>query len=616
MFGRSLDVKTRLLVAFHIIALAPMLILGAGMFLYTRAILKTQALEHSDESSRLIRDAVDIALEQHVTQVNRLGTNLEFLDALETYRKGTEPERNQAFNTLYSGLVGLVVTNEHVVATEIIDSQGLVAYAKYRVSPADYRAVERYRRLVASPDRVVWEVRESNLLPASPLQGVGRRIVLLSVKLRNAFDGRVVGLLSVGLSSEGLISIIENSARRGIGEVFFLNKSGTTAAHYSPPGLERALGPDLSEDTYRAMVGGTSDRSEGSRRQVGFAARPEREDSSPLQLRRRIKMPNRDYLYSISTSRLNGWSVAYVANQAEVLRDTRATGWLVLACILLSVAFVVPSSMMVTRSITVPIATIVSAMDSIEVNDFKHKIDDKSPDEIGSLSGAFDRMNDRIRELITEVYEGRVRQKEAELTALQAQINPHFLYNTLDSINWMAYRAGHKEIRTMVTALSSLFRLSLNKGSDYYVLRHELEHVKNYIAIQTIRHNGRIRFSVHTDVDPDAYETLKILLQPLVENAVIHGIEPNGGVGTVEVGVHKNGDSIVMTVTDDGVGIAAQQELVSQSSEHGYGIHNLRERIRLSYGEEYGITVTGKTGGGATATVVIPALPSAAEGGL
>ncbi|MFW5835924.1 MAG: cache domain-containing sensor histidine kinase [bacterium] len=575
------------------IAILPMLFLGIVAFYYTRSVFDAQTRERTRESVGLIANAVDLALDQHLVQVNTLATDLGFLADLRTFQQRDTRAGEDAYGRLYSALVGLVVTSDVIVTAELQDRDGLVAYAKYRSSRGTFARREGGPDAPGRQTRVIWELWDHDELFGRVVQGAGSRVIVLAVSLRDPGDGGHIGRLVLGLNSDGLVPILADSVQARTGEVFLLDPTGRTAVYYGSRRKSAPLGPDLSADTVRAILG----------------------PGSPGESSERVRFDGAEsaHYLSVATSDLTGWSVMYAVSAVEALRATRAIGWLIVVGILLSVVVVVPSSLAVTRGITDPIARIVAAMDSMERQNFQHRLRDESPDELGTLAHAFDRMNDRIRSLITEVYEGRIHQKEAELRALQAQINPHFLYNTLDSINWMAYRSGQNEIRTMVSALSALFRLSLNRGSDYYTIKQEAEHVSNYVAIQRIRYSGRIRFSVTVDPVAEHCQTLKILLQPLVENAVIHGIEPNGGSGSVEISVIRSGDTIVMTVADDGVGVEEGETLEPKDPDHGYGIHNLRARLALSYGTEQALTIRPRETGGTLAQIEIPAVGVAGE---
>ena len=233
-------------------------------------------------------------------------------------------------------------------------------------------------------------------------------------------------------------------------------------------------------------------------------------------------------------------------------------------------------------------------------------------DEISDLQHSFNYMSARLATMVEERFAIGQKAREFELKALQAQINPHFLYNTLDLIKWTAINHQVPEIAGLVSSLSRFYKLSLSRGSDQIPIREELEHARVYLDIQNQKYAGA--FELVIDADPNLLEctTLKILLQPLVENAIGHGILcKESKKGRITIAVQRQDDRILMRVSDDGVGIdqAVLASLPGQSGTregHGYGIRNIDERIKLHFGPDYGLSFSSEPGRGTTATIAIP----------
>lgn len=214
----------------------------------------------------------------------------------------------------------------------------------------------------------------------------------------------------------------------------------------------------------------------------------------------------------------------------------------------------------------------------------------------------------QINTLIKEVYEGRIKEKEYEMRALQAQINPHFLYNTLSLINWKAIEADAKDISKITLALSTFYRTSLNKGKNVMSLSDELRNMRSYLDIQLMMHD--YEFDVEFDVDESIgqYQSLNLMLQPLIENAIAHGIDvKTDGRGKLTITGKEDGDLIVLTVADNGVGMSDEQaaRILTEESK-GYGVRNVNERIKLYYGEQYSLQIESKIGQGTKASIRIP----------
>lgn len=213
--------------------------------------------------------------------------------------------------------------------------------------------------------------------------------------------------------------------------------------------------------------------------------------------------------------------------------------------------------------------------------------------EINVLCREYNHMLDRIEELIDRLLKQEKLKQKKELEILQAQINPHFLYNTLESINWMALSMKQREISKMVVLLGNFLRLSLNKGNNIYMVRDEISHLKSYIEIQNIRCRGKIDFSL--DIAPEIldYRMIKLLLQPLVENSILHGFDCRGGAGQIWVKGYEDGDYIFFTVADDGCGMEEDkiEAICDMNSETGHGLKNVMKRIALYYGEGSSLSI-------------------------
>jgi two-component system sensor histidine kinase YesM len=231
---------------------------------------------------------------------------------------------------------------------------------------------------------------------------------------------------------------------------------------------------------------------------------------------------------------------------------------------------------------------------------------------------SFNIMIGKIRELLDAKIKEQEVLKKAELRALQAQINPHFLYNTLDTIIWMAEAHKTDQVVEIVSALSSFFRISLSKGRDWITIKEEIERTKSYLTIQRMRYHDIMDFRLEADEQVLNNTILKLILQPLVENALYHGIKNKRCGGTIVVRAkQKNNDEVLLEVEDNGIGFTPekfdqlQAELNDDAGEitldSGFGIGNVNKRIRLYYGRQYGLTVKSEYNTGTCATLVIPA---------
>lgn len=253
----------------------------------------------------------------------------------------------------------------------------------------------------------------------------------------------------------------------------------------------------------------------------------------------------------------------------------------------------------VPLSITRPIRELSEVTDQVARGNLSVRSKVQSGNEVSILGESMNTMIDKINELLNQVTTEQTSLRKAEFELLQAQINPHFLYNTLDAIVWLAESGEHKKVVEMVGSLSEFFRSSLNKGKDIVTIREELQHVRSYLQIQQVRYQDIMRYKINIPKELGQYKIPKITIQPLVENALYHGIKNKRGIGEIKVSGWREENCFIICVEDDGIGIdekrlaQIQGEIKNgvRTGEGIYGLYNVNERIRLNFGEEYGITI-------------------------
>ncbi|GAB6991709.1 cache domain-containing sensor histidine kinase [Paenibacillus pini] len=274
-------------------------------------------------------------------------------------------------------------------------------------------------------------------------------------------------------------------------------------------------------------------------------------------------------------------------------------------------ALAFPLAYYVSASGTLRIRRLTKSMRKVGVKETQLALDPKNNDEIGELISTFNRMLSRIDDLAADKYELGREVKNVELKALQAQINPHFLYNTLDMVNWLALKYSAEDIRLLITSLSDFYKLSLSNGEDFISIKDELNHVSAYVRIQNMRFGGKISLCIDVPESLTTYRTTKLLLQPLVENAILHGImEKESQTGTITITVKEDDQYIVMSVSDEGVGIPIttlkeiRQGTLNKPSG-GYGMKNVHNRLEYTYGYPCGLSIESTFGVGTSVTIKI-----------
>ena len=317
-------------------------------------------------------------------------------------------------------------------------------------------------------------------------------------------------------------------------------------------------------------------------------------------------------IYSVASVGESGWRAVGVSYVDELVNRNvndmiRLSLWL--AVVVLAVA--VLTSWLLSRLIGKPLRGLASAMESFEsdADHFTYRPVGGTR-EVQELSDSFEHMVLRIQELMTTVREEEVNLRKTELKALQAQINPHFLYNTLDSIAWMCEQGRNADAVKMVHALARLFRISISRGHELIPIAKELEHAESYLQIQMYRYKNQFTYTF--DVDPDClgYYCNKITLQPIIENSINHGLDLMVDEGRIDVRVRFDGDDIVFSVQDNGVGMSPEQlEAIMQhgpTDRTGIGIKNVNDRLKIYFGRSYGLSITSEPDVGTCVEIRMP----------
>lgn len=285
----------------------------------------------------------------------------------------------------------------------------------------------------------------------------------------------------------------------------------------------------------------------------------------------------------------------------------------VFAVILMAIIFL---SYLIPHSITRPIKRLSEVTDQVAKGDLTVRSDVHAGAEVRILNDSLNSMIDKINELLDQVTKEQVRLRKAEFELLQAQINPHFLYNTLDAIVWLAEAGEQKKVVSMVGSLSEFFRMSLNHGKDIVSIKEELQHVRSYLEIQQVRYQDILEYEICVPEELNLYLIPKITIQPLVENALYHGIKNKRGVGKITITGYEKDGIYCIKVEDNGKGITQERLEQVRNGIQGkvstgktiYGLYNVNERIRLNFGEQYGISLESIYGEQTEVNVMLPCI--------
>lgn len=320
---------------------------------------------------------------------------------------------------------------------------------------------------------------------------------------------------------------------------------------------------------------------------------------------------NENNVIVISSLPKTNWKVVGVSYMDDFQSTISDMFRFIVLVFIIIFAFVLLFSSFISNLISKPILRLTKVMQKVEKGDLEIRSDEKSYNEVASLSVSFNSMIERINVLMERIKQEETELRKTELKALQAQINPHFLYNTLDSIMWMCERNRGKDATEMVSALSSLFRISISKGNEVITIRDEIIHAESYLTIQSIRYKNQFEYMINADESLMDYKCLKIILQPIIENAIYHGIDRMVDKGLIVINIMPFEDKVLMQVIDNGLGMPEEIMagiLSSEKDTFGIGLKNVNSRIQIYFGQEYGIKIQSEADIGTCIDILIPKL--------
>ena len=447
---------------------------------------------------------------------------------------------------------------------------------------ADIVDAEWYKRAILAKGEVV--VSSSHV--QNIVKGEYRWVVTVSRAIKNS-SGDVIGALMVDLNYNTINNLCEKINLGNSGYIYILDEFGNVVYHPKQDLIYNGIREETIVPVIENEDGFLTQREEGGEK-----------------------------IYVISTSDKTGWKAVGVANATELISNRykmvkiyvlSAAGLCIVAACL---------SYIIACGITRPIKLLKNAMKRVENGQFDQleiPINDRT--EVGRLGRAYNLMVVKIQNLMEKQIEDEKSKRKSELRALQAQIKPHFLYNTLDSIIWMAEGNKNEEVVIMTSALSKLFRQSISNEAEKVRIRLEIEYIRNYLTIQKMRYKDQLNYLIDVDLSIGDCYIPKLILQPLVENAIYHGIKYKQGLGMIRISGQAFEEKIILKIQDDGIGMS-EEELSQIFDEHlmsdrerkgnGFGVKNVRNRLSLYYGSEYGLIYESEKEVGTVVKVIIP----------
>ncbi|MBB3108189.1 two-component system sensor histidine kinase YesM [Paenibacillus phyllosphaerae] len=579
------SIRFKLLLYFVLIITGSVLAISLiGSSMYKRSI-EQQANKQTLQSMNLVKNHVQVYLDEMdniAFYVSRSREVLEFLRLTEG-QGARQAELKQQLIYLQEGFVK---AHAEIAGMVIVSASGQHAALHLETITRDPLTMEGwYQSAIDHPDAMQMFSHPIGRNIRIPANISADHILSFAKAIVDPTTGEPLGVVLIDMQLGLIQNIVETGAFGKSGFVFIMDENGGVV--YSP----------VNPIVYR-IWGGEMEGSTGSGVQTIRG--------QPYQI-----------LYNTFVD--SGWRVVGVFPLNESLEVVTNIQRFTILIAMITLLTALIASWYLTNSIVRPLSKLRSLMKKVEEGELALRFPSKSKDEIGQLGQSFNNMVAEIDNLIELVYKEQQAKREAELRALQSQIKPHFLYNTMDTIQWMAIDRGADDIVEIVAALTLLFRNSLSKGQEIIPLRNEIQHVESYLTIQMARYEDKLRCEIDIPKELHDYYVVKIMLQPLVENAIYHGIKPKSGPGMIRIRGEAHADYMVLVVEDDGAGIPPEQvarmnDTLSRGKkspeDNGYGLYNVHERIQLIHGPAFGLTVASELGSGTKVMLRLPLLQS------
>ncbi len=573
---RFRHMKIRFKLAFSYIAAVAIFILVLSSFYYfkTGSYIKNQTSRMLHQTVKQAKSLIDYKVGLYNNLANTIYVNTSLQDTL--FNEYTHPfDRLEPRESILGYILPLKSNYSDISKLSLIVSNHTVPeYGENILIEKNIKTESWYLKAAPAGDNIQWSV-SSGIHNNEPL--------FMTKKLKHRDFDSYLGFLKIEFNPHTFFSGLDHVEINDAGWFDITDNYGN--AIYS------GLANDSTEFTKKMFEGYKADLYGNKRSAV-------------------ITIDREDFMAYCDTIEYTGWNIIYtipLKQYSNAITDLRLTTVIViLLCIVLFIAI----SWLMASGFTSRITELSRSMKKIQVGNFDVHVSSNSDDEVGSLINGFNKMAVRLKRLVQEVYEIKIKEKEAELIALQAQINPHFLYNTLASISWLGMRNGCNDVTKISNSLAKFYKLALNKGKSNIRARDELEHVKAYMSIQNIRFSGKINMVFSIDESIMDMIVPKLILQPFIENSIIHGIWKNKSTITIRLVVKRQGDKVVWKIIDDGVGMDSSKINMMKkndgNSARGYGVINVDQRLKLYYGDSYGASLFSKPGIGTVVSVVIP----------
>ena len=560
------SIRTELIWSHIFIACIPFILISFLGIIISINKESENANQYLNQTVNQISTGIDASMTDIIKSVNMMAAIIEESDPEYTYKV------MERFTQTHEEIAGILYAGS---------DESYVTAGMSRISRDSFLQEEWYKTAVAKPGQVhILSTITGRNVVTDAVYATGD-VFSLSTAVKNSESGVIEGVLLFDIRHSIISDTIWDSWISSDGFVFVMDENNNIV--YAP----------VNDAVYRIKPDWLVDESKLLR----------------------VRINNKNYNIRFKNSEETGWKVVGVVSTQEFMSGVYRIVFFYMLILVITLIIVTIISLKFSNTITRPVVKLSKLMKQTELGDFSVRFEDEGDDEIQSLGLTFNHMLQQIQGLMNRIYEEEEEKRQAQLKILQEQFKPHFLYNTLDTINWMARENGAIEVVKLVDSLTNMFRISLSNGNDYVQVSDEIKYISSYLYIQKTRYGTRLDYSIDLDEACSKVMIPKLILQPLVENAIYHGVKLKRTVGHLMVKVQALDDNdICLIVEDDGAGMSEEQLnklrkmmlSTGKKDEESFGMYYVRERLRLRYGDRYRIDIYSKEEQGTIITIIVP----------
>ncbi|MBC2456942.1 sensor histidine kinase [Clostridium beijerinckii] len=533
-----------------------------GNLLYKDSINFTQ-----NENTNQIIKQINSNIESYVNNTENIINYMSIDPRIIKFLNDNKPENTDIEDEAYKSIYNFVKFNPEIAGIMIVNNNGgYISDVMNKVSRDPLNHEDWYIKAYNQPETIHLFTKPIGRNIDNIFKYSADEVFSMSKAVTDSSTGKIKGVILIDVKLDAIKKIIENSKPGTAGFVYIIDMNKEIV--YTPVNnIVYRIKNEWIEDINNEII---------------------------------IKNINgENYQLTKVDSNYTGWETIGVFPESESLRVIKYIKYYSLVVAILALIIAEILVIIFTRSIVNPIQKLKKLMKKAQEGDLTVFFNSKYNDEIGELGGSFNNMVKEINNLINLVQIEEKNKRIAEMNVLQAQIKPHFMYNTLDTIRWMAEDHNEEDIVEIIEAFTNLLRISLSKGKEIISVKEELSHVQSYLVIQKIRYEDKLNYEIQFDEEILNYKLIKLILQPLVENAIYHGIKEKRGNGKILITGKIENNLLCFTVVDNGKGMDKKtldkinrmlKNNNGKKNEIGYGIFNVNERIKIIYGDEYGLT--------------------------